>query len=165
MEREQGVGRPGKLVLVINGPNMNMLGKRPTDIYGTETYDDLKAMIQSFAQQNDLNVEFYQSNSEGGIIDRIQLLNYNGLIINPGAYTHYSYAIRDALEIAKVPKVEVHLTNILARESFMEKSVTAPSCDGVISGLGTFGYILALEYIKKKFEGGASAYDNKVMRL
>ncbi|HPT54944.1 MAG TPA: type II 3-dehydroquinate dehydratase, partial [Fervidobacterium sp.] len=104
-----------------------------------------------------------QSNSEGGIIDRIQLLNYNGLIINPGAYTHYSYAIRDALEIAKVPKVEVHLTNILARESFREKSVTAPSCDGVISGLGTFGYIMALEYIKKKFEDGTN--DEKVVRV
>ncbi|HPT54972.1 MAG TPA: type II 3-dehydroquinate dehydratase, partial [Fervidobacterium sp.] len=77
MEREQGIGRSGKLVLVINGPNMNMLGKRPTDIYGAETYDDLKAMIESFALDNGLEVEFYQSNSEGGIIDRIQLLNYN----------------------------------------------------------------------------------------
>ncbi|MGB4751260.1 MAG: type II 3-dehydroquinate dehydratase [Fervidobacterium sp.] len=155
MEEMGKFGKFGKLVLVINGPNMNMLGKRPTDIYGTETYDDLKAMIESFALRNGIDVEFYQSNSEGGIIDRIQLLNYNGLIINPGAYTHYSYAIRDALEIAKVPKVEVHLTNILARESFREKSVTAPSCDGVISGFGTFGYILALEYIKERLDGGS----------
>jgi len=155
MEEMGKFGKLGKLVLVINGPNMNMLGKRPTDIYGTETYDDLKAMIESFALRNGIDVEFYQSNSEGGIIDRIQLLNYNGLIINPGAYTHYSYAIRDALEIAKVPKVEVHLTNILARESFREKSVTASACDGVISGFGTFGYILALEYIKERLDGGS----------
>jgi len=138
------------LILIINGPNLNMLGKRPKDIYGTETYEDLKNQINQFAQNNSIDVEFFQSNSEGQIIDRIQKLDFEALIINPGAYTHYSYAIRDALEIVNVPKVEVHLTNIMARESFRQKSVTSSSCDGVISGLGFYGYILALEYLKEK---------------
>lgn len=138
------------MILIINGPNLNMLGKRPKDIYGTETYEDLKNQINNFAQNNRIDVEFFQSNSEGQIIDRIQTLDFEALIINPGAYTHYSYAIRDALEIVNVPKVEVHLTNIMARESFRQKSVTSSSCDGVISGLGFYGYILALEYLKEK---------------
>ncbi|HBT50745.1 MAG TPA: type II 3-dehydroquinate dehydratase [Petrotoga sp.] len=138
------------MILIINGPNLNMLGKRPKDIYGTETYEDLKNQINQFAQNNSIDVEFFQSNSEGQIIDRIQKLDFEALIINPGAYTHYSYAIRDALEIVNVPKVEVHLTNIMARESFRQKSVTSSSCDGVISGLGFYGYILALEYLKEK---------------
>jgi len=141
------------LILIINGPNLNMLGKRPKDIYGSETYEDLKNQINIFAQNNRLDVEFFQSNSEGQIIDRIQKLDFEALIINPGAYTHYSYAIRDALEIVTVPKLEVHLTNIMAREKFRQKSVTSSSCDGVISGLGFYGYILALEYLKEKLKG------------
>ena len=138
------------MILIINGPNLNMLGKRPQEIYGSGSYQDLQRTINDYAKNNNLEVELFQSNSEGNIIDRIQKLNYQAIIINPGAYTHYSYAIRDALEIAKVPKIEVHLTNILARESFRETSVTAASCDGIISGLGFDGYILALEYIKNK---------------
>jgi len=129
-----------------------MLGKRPKDIYGTETYEDLKKQINHFAQNKSIVVEFFQSNSEGQIIDRIQKLDFEALIINPGAYTHYSYAIRDALEIVNVPKLEVHLTNIMARESFRQKSVTSSSCDGVISGLGFYGYILALEYLREKLK-------------
>ncbi|POZ88415.1 MULTISPECIES: type II 3-dehydroquinate dehydratase [Petrotoga] len=140
------------MILIINGPNLNMLGKRPKDIYGTETYEDLKNQINHFAQNNSIDVGFFQSNSEGQIIDRIQKSDFEALIINPGAYTHYSYAIRDALEIVNVPKVEVHLTNIMARESFRQNSVTSSSCDGVISGLGFYGYILALEYLKEKLK-------------
>ncbi len=126
-----------------------MLGKRPKDIYGTESYDELEKKIYNFAEENKLAIEIFHSNSEGEIIDRIQRLDYKALIINPGAYTHYSYAIRDALEIATVPKIEVHLTNILAREDFRHRSVTAACCSGVISGFGFDGYILALNYINK----------------
>ncbi|MFY9126089.1 MAG: type II 3-dehydroquinate dehydratase [Defluviitoga tunisiensis] len=137
------------MILIINGPNINMLGKRPKDIYGTESYDELEKKIYNFAEENKLAIEIFHSNSEGEIIDRIQRLDYKALIINPGAYTHYSYAIRDALEIATVPKIEVHLTNILAREDFRHRSVTAACCNGVISGFGFDGYILALNYINK----------------
>ena len=137
------------MILIINGPNINMLGKRPKDIYGTESYDELEKKIHNFAEENKLEIEIFHSNSEGDIIDRIQRLDYKALIINPGAYTHYSYAIRDALEIATVPKIEVHLTNILAREDFRHRSVTAACCSGVISGFGFDGYILALNYINK----------------
>ncbi len=137
------------MILIINGPNINMLGKRPKDIYGTESYDELEKKIYNFAEENKLAIEIFHSNSEGDIIDRIQRLDYKALIINPGAYTHYSYAIRDALEIATVPKIEVHLTNILAREDFRHRSVTAACCNGVISGCGFDGYILALNYINK----------------
>jgi len=137
------------MILIINGPNINMLGKRPKDIYGTESYDELEKKIHNFAEENKLEIEIFHSNSEGEIIDRIQRLDYKALIINPGAYTHYSYAIRDALEIATVPKIEVHLTNILAREDFRHRSVTAACCNGVISGFGFDGYILALNYINK----------------
>lgn len=137
------------MILIINGPNINMLGKRPKDIYGTESHDELEKKIYNFAEENKLEIEIFHSNSEGEIIDRIQRLDYNALIINPGAYTHYSYAIRDALEIATVPKIEVHLTNILAREDFRHRSVTAACCSGVISGFGFDGYILALNYINK----------------
>ena len=137
------------MILIINGPNINMLGKRPKDIYGTESYDELEKKIYNFAEENKLAIEIFHSNSEGEIIDRIQRLDYKALIINPGAYTHYSYAIRDALEIATVPKIEVHLTNILAREDFRHSSVTAACCSGVISGFGFDGYILALNYINK----------------
>ncbi|MDD3601644.1 MAG: type II 3-dehydroquinate dehydratase [Defluviitoga sp.] len=137
------------MILIINGPNINMLGKRPKDIYGTESYDELEKKIHNFAEENKLEIEIFHSNSEGDIIDRIQRLDYKALIINPGAYTHYSYAIRDALEIATVPKIEVHLTNILAREDFRHSSVTAACCSGVISGFGFDGYILALNYISQ----------------
>ncbi len=110
---------------------------------------NLRKKIYNFAEENKLAIEIFHSNSEGEIIDRIQRLDYKALIINPGAYTHYSYAIRDALEIATVPKIEVHLTNILAREDFRHRSVTAACCSGVISGFGFDGYILALNYINK----------------
>jgi len=136
-------------LLVVNGPNLNMLGKRDRNVYGNFTYDDLVRMIEDWAKRNGVEVEVFQSNHEGEIIDRLHRLDFDGLVINPGAFTHYSYAIRDALEIVKVPKVEVHISNIHGREEFRRKSVTAEVCDGQISGLGAYGYILALEYVRK----------------
>ncbi|AJG40455.1 3-dehydroquinate dehydratase [Thermotoga sp. RQ7] len=142
-------------LLVVNGPNLNMLGKRDRNVYGNFTYDDLVRMIEDWAKRNGVEVEVFQSNHEGEIIDRLHQLDFDGLVINPGAFTHYSYAIRDALEIVKVPKVEVHISNIHGREEFRRKSVTAEVCDGQISGLGVYGYILALEYVRKvSSEGG-----------
>jgi len=142
-------------LLVVNGPNLNMLGKRDRNVYGNFTYDDLVRMIEDWAKRNGVEVEVFQSNHEGEIIDRLHRLDFDGLVINPGAFTHYSYAIRDALEIVKVPKVEVHISNIHGREEFRRKSVTAEVCDGQISGLGVYGYILALEYVRKvSSEGG-----------
>ncbi|OQY10913.1 MAG: type II 3-dehydroquinate dehydratase [Marinitoga sp. 4572_148] len=137
------------MILVINGPNLNMLGKRPENAYGSFTYNDLLEKINNWSLKNGIPVEVFQSNSEGEIIDRLQKEDYKGLIINAGAYTHYSYAIRDALEILNLPKIELHISNIYKREEFRKKSVIAPVCDGQITGLGLEGYILALEYLKK----------------
>lgn len=137
-------------ILVINGPNLNMLGKRDRSVYGAQSYQDLVGKLNEWAEENGVDLEVFQSNSEGEIVDRIQRMDYDGLVINPGAFTHYSYAIRDALEIVKVPKVEVHISNIHAREEFRRRSVTAEVCDGQISGLGVFGYLLALEYVRRK---------------
>jgi len=137
-------------ILVINGPNLNMLGKRDRSVYGAQSYQELVGKLNEWAEENGVDLEVFQSNSEGEIVDRIQRMDYDGLVINPGAFTHYSYAIRDALEIVKVPKVEVHISNIHAREEFRRRSVTAEVCDGQISGLGVFGYLLALEYVRRK---------------
>ncbi|MCD6550739.1 type II 3-dehydroquinate dehydratase [Thermotoga sp.] len=136
-------------LLVVNGPNLNMLGKRDKSVYGSFAYDELVKMIEDWSRENNVEVEVFQSNHEGEIVDRLHRLDFDGLVINPGAFTHYSYAIRDALEIVRVPKVEVHISNIHRREEFRRKSVTAEVCDGQISGLGVYGYILALEYVKK----------------
>lgn len=138
------------MILIINGPNLNMLGKRPKDIYGDGSYEDLKELINEWSELNKVNIEVFQSNIEGKIIDRIHKTNYDGLIINPGAYTHYSYAIRDALEIISVPKIEVHISNIYAREDFRKISVISEVCNGKVTGLGFKGYLLALEYLKEK---------------
>lgn len=135
-------------VLVINGPNLNFLGIRNPGVYGTENYDSLLKKIEKRANELGINVEFFQSNCEGAIIDRIQqayLEKKDGIIINPGAYTHYSYAIRDALEVIQVPIYEVHISDIHAREAFRAVSVTAEVCTEQIAGLGTDGYLVALE--------------------
>lgn len=137
------------MILVVNGPNLNMLGKRPKSIYGLFSYDDLLLEIKKWSEKNGIPVDVFQSNSEGKIIDRLQKMNFKGLIINAGAYTHYSYAIRDALEILNIPKIELHISNIYKREEFRKESVIAPVCDGQITGLGLDGYILALDYLKK----------------
>ncbi|MCD6239692.1 MAG: type II 3-dehydroquinate dehydratase [Thermotogae bacterium] len=134
-------------ILIVNGPNLNMLGKRPKEYYGEDDYQLLVDAIHEWATSKGVKVEVFQSNHEGELVDRIQICDCDGLVINPGALTNYSYAIRDALECVHVPKVEVHISNIYAREEFRKDSITAPLCDGVITGLGVFGYILALEYI------------------
>lgn len=140
-----------KKILVINGPNLNMLGKREPEIYGGETLSDVYEKIEKAAQRLECQVEFFQSNIEGEIINAIHKTyeGYTGIIINPAAFTHYSYAIFDALKSVKTPAVEVHISNIHKREEFRHKSVTAPACLGQICGLGTDGYIYALEALLK----------------
>lgn len=136
-----------KKLLIINGPNLNMLGIREPGIYGNESYDSLCAMIKAKADKLGAEVEFFQSNGEGEIIDAIQGAygRMDGIIINPGAYTHYSYAIHDAVKSLGIPVIEVHISNIHTREEFRHKSVIAPACKGQICGLGFAGYILAME--------------------
>lgn len=133
--------------LVINGVNLNMLGVREPDIYGLNTLDGLMAQVKGRAEKLGVDVDFYQSNYEGDICTKIQqaLGVYDGIIINPGAFTHYSYAIRDALGSVKLPAIEVHISNIHKREEFRHTSVTVPECIGQICGLGFKGYELALE--------------------
>ena len=136
-------------IMVINGPNLNMLGVREPDVYGAKSYADLESYIEEYCVQKGIDVTVLQSNSEGEIIDFIHhsMGNFDALVINPGAYTHYSYAIRDALSSVPVPAVEVHLSNIHKREEFRHTSVTATSCIGQISGLGFHGYTLAIDYL------------------
>ncbi|MEG2221725.1 MAG: type II 3-dehydroquinate dehydratase [Oscillospiraceae bacterium] len=135
--------------LVINGPNMNLLGQREPELYGTRTYADLCVMTQNFAARHDSITELYQSNHEGALIDRLQAAEgkYDGIVLNPAAYTHTSYAIYDALCALTVPVVEVHLTDITAREEFRRVSVTAPACIDQIMGHGMEGYVEALELL------------------
>lgn len=137
-------------ILVINGPNLNFLGIREPDIYGKQDYVYLVNMIESYAKEKGFEVECYQSNHEGAIIDRIQQAYYekvDGIVINPGAYTHYSYAIHDALASVSMKKIEIHISNVNARESFRHISVTLPACDGQIVGEGLKGYISAIDMI------------------
>ena len=140
-------------VLVMNGPNLNFLGIREKGIYGEESYESLCKQIQKKAASLGMEVTIFQSNSEGGLIDRIQEAytdGTQGIIINPGAYTHYSYAIRDALASITVPKVEIHISDITKREEFRKVSVTAPVCDKQIYGHGLEGYLMAIDYILGK---------------
>ncbi|GGE46612.1 3-dehydroquinate dehydratase [Pullulanibacillus camelliae] len=136
--------------LIINGPNLNQLGKREPDVYGKETLDDLVAFIEEFAKQQSFAVTCKQSNYEGEIIGWIHEASsdYDGIVINPAAFTHYSYAIRDALAGQSLPVIEVHLSNIHKREPFRHQSVTAPVVIGQIVGLGFHGYQLALTYLE-----------------
>lgn len=138
-------------VLVINGPNLNLLGEREPDIYGRETLSDINTQMLALANELGVELDSYQSNIEGELINKIQQVNgkYDGLIINPAAFTHYSIAIRDALAVLKVPVIEVHLSNIYAREEFRHHSVIAPVVTGQISGLGSYGYLAALRTVKK----------------
>lgn len=140
-------------LLVINGPNINFLGIREKSIYGAQDYQYLLDLIRKKAQDTGNEITVFQSNHEGAIIDRIQEAYFDGtegLVINPGAYTHYSYAIRDALASISVPKVEIHISDITKREEFRKVSVTAPACDKQIYGLGLEGYLKAIDYILRK---------------
>jgi len=131
-------------ILIINGPNLNLLGKRETEIYGTRTLEEINKEIAAFATTHKCKAEFFQSNCEGAIIDKIQSTVCDGIIINAGAYTHYSYAIRDALKGSGLPCIEVHMSNIHAREEFRQTSVLADVCKGVICGCGADSYKLAI---------------------
>ncbi len=139
-------------IMVINGPNLNMLGIREPEVYGNRTYTDLEAYIEEYGEKCGIEITVLQSNSEGELIDFIHHTprNFDGIVINPGAYTHYSYAIRDALASVDVPSVEVHLSNIHKREEFRHTSVTAPACVGQITGLGFRGYLLAIDYLSEE---------------
>lgn len=137
-------------LLIINGPNMNFLGIREKEIYGSQDYDCLLQMIEEKAKELQCQVEVFQSNHEGALIDRIQDAYFDGtegIVINPGAYTHYSYAIHDALASVTMPKVEIHISDINAREDFRKTSVTVSACDLQIVGKGLQGYLSAMEWI------------------
>ena len=141
---------------VINGPNLNALGRRDATVYGVVTLAEIQAKITQRAQELGVDVEFFQSNSEGAIVDHIQNAAADGIIINPGALTHYGYSLRDALADTGLPIVEVHLSNIHAREEWRRKSVVAEVATGQISGFGWRGYIAALEILSEilKENGG-----------
>lgn len=144
-----------KDILIINGPNLNLLGEREPGIYGNDTYETLCAELKAFAKELGFDsCECFQSNHEGEIIDKIHSarLDKCGIVINAGAYTHYSYAIRDAIEAIKIPVVEVHISNIEKREEFRHTSVISPVCGGTIFGFGKMGYFLAVRAIKEYCE-------------
>lgn len=136
-------------ILIINGPNLNMLGRREQIFYGTEPFEKILEGLK--VKYPDMELEYFQSNVEGEIVTRIQQAadeKLEGLLINAGAYSHYSYAIHDALLILQIPKVEVHLSNIHARDEFRRKSILTRACDGMISGFGKDSYRLGLEFFK-----------------
>lgn len=139
-----------KKIAILNGPNLNRLGKREPDVYGDETLDDLESMLRADIEGQDVELLFFQSNHEGALIDKIAELDdagIDGLIFNPGAFTHTSIALHDALKGSSLTNIEVHISNIYQREEFRQHSLTAPASLGVISGLGFNGYRLALQHL------------------
>lgn len=133
-------------ILILNGPNLNLLGTREPEIYGSVSMEDYLSDLKDDFNSDD--IFYYQSNIEGELINRLQEDNFDAVVINPGAFTHYSYAISDCLKNISKPKIEVHISNIYQREEFRKKSVTAESCDAVISGFGMKGYRLAILSLK-----------------
>jgi 3-dehydroquinate dehydratase-2 len=134
-------------ILLVHGPNLNLLGKREPGIYGLKSLEEINAQVNGFAEKNGAELTIFQSNSEGGLIDAIQNAGEwaDGIVINPGAYTHYSYAIRDALASVGLPAIEVHLSNIFAREDFRRHSVISAVVEGTVTGLGWRSYLYAVE--------------------
>lgn len=143
-------------ILVVNGPNLNFLGIREKSIYGEDNYNHLVEMITKKGNALGVETEVYQSNHEGAIIDKLQASYYDksiiGVVINPGAFTHYSYAIYDALKSVFVTKVEIHISNIQEREDFRKTSVTAPACDKQIYGHGLNGYLEAMDFVMETWK-------------
>lgn len=140
-----------KKILVINGPNLNLLGEREPGIYGDQSYSTLCEMVINKADELNVKCEMFQSNHEGAIIDKLHSArkDFDAVVLNAGAYTHYSYAIRDAIAAIKIPVVEVHISNVFARDEFRSSSVIAPVCSGSISGFGTAGYLMAMDALAK----------------
>jgi 3-dehydroquinate dehydratase-2 len=136
-------------VLIINGPNINMLGIREKDIYGNKTYNDLIKLINNYCEQEKIDVDFFQSNHEGAIVDAIQgaYQKYDGIVINPAAYTHTSVAILDALKAVAIPAVEVHISDVNSREEFRKPSYIRAACIDTFSGFGFDGYIMAIKSV------------------
>lgn len=141
-------------IMVLNGPNINFLGIREKNIYGTENYEEMCENIKK-EEGEGVELNFFQSNVEGELINILQRAyfeNYDGIVFNPGAYTHTSIALYDTLKSINIPTIEVHISNIHQREEFRHKSFTAPACIGQICGLGSDGYILAIKYLKRKLK-------------
>ena len=142
-------------LLVINGPNLNMLGIREKNIYGAETYEDLKKLLEKTFVETDVEGEIYQSNHEGALVDRIQQAYFDGtnaIVINPAAYTHTSVAILDALKAVSLPAVEVHISDVREREDFRQISYAGKACEKTIMGKGFQGYVEAIEYLVEKYK-------------
>ena len=140
-------------LLVINGPNLNMLGIREPDHYGKETYADLVAKIEAYAVEHQLEVSCYQSNHEGDLVDRIQQAYFDGvegIVINPGAYTHTSIALLDAVKSVSIPTVEVHISKVEEREEFRQVSYIRAACVHTITGQGTDGYLMAMDFLRQR---------------
>jgi 3-dehydroquinate dehydratase II len=140
-----------KKIIVINGPNLDLLGEREKDIYGGVTLDEINAELNEFVKTRDVELDFFQSNHEGAIIDKIRDTDADGILINPAAYTHTSVAIRDSIKAKDIPTVEVHLSNIHSREIFRRKSLIAPVAVGQICGFGKFSYLMGIRALLKDF--------------
>ena len=140
-----------KKILILNGPNLNLLGEREKKLYGNYSLENIRVMCEQICEKHKLECDFFQSNNEGGLIDKIQNANsiYDGIIINPAAYTHTSIAILDALRATSKPKIEIHISNIYAREDYRRKSITSEAVNGIICGFGENSYALAIEAMSK----------------
>ena len=141
-------------ILIVNGPNLNLLGSREPAIYGSETLDVLNSRLTALAKEMQMELDFFQSNHEGALVDYIQKEGpkADGLVLNAGALSHYSYALRDVISAVKIPTAEVHITNIAAREAFRHESVLSAVCIGTVSGFGLYGYAMALSYFAEPNE-------------
>ena len=144
-------------ILVLHGPNLNLLGTREPEVYGRETLAAIDALIADHAKRLGVHLRCYQSNCEGALIDALHQAEEQGLLFNPGAFTHYSLALRDAVAAKGLPTVEVHLSNVHAREAFRQHSVIAPVCLGQIAGFGSFSYVLGLEALVQRLQGAEGA--------